>query len=674
PDTLLLPDNPSDSDDPIGSLIVAHGLRNPYRMTVRPGTNEIYIADVGYNTWEEINRILDPTAGVLNFGWPCYEGPVPQDGYAWFGMCQDLISGDYGPVTAPFFAYRHNRDIQHPEDDDCPPAETGQMSRTSSSTTGLAFYTGSSYPSQYDGALFGADYSRGCIWVMRAGADGRPNPSTVSVFHFEPTVQGAEGITPVDLETGPDGRIYGVSIMKGHIFRFNWTGANDAPTAVIDAEESEDNELEWILDGTRSIDPENKELTYAWDLDNDGLFDDETDGVVSRQFTPGPHRIGLRVTDIDGASSSTSIVIQVANTVPQATIHTPSSSFRWAVGETISYSGSGFDDEDGTIPGSQMHWAVILHHCGDDGSCHEHHVRSTVGESGSLSAPEHEYPSWLELRLTVEDSWGPDSSSTASVRLDPKTVQISVKSEPEGINVGAGTTPFSDTVIVGSRISLAAPTTVERCGRTLQFSHWSNGGTRIQEIPAPATPTTYTAVYNPSTACDGIGLVDVTTGEWHLRDPRTQLTTSFYFGNPGDYPFMGDWDCDGVATPGLYRQSDGFVYLRNSNTQGVADITFFFGNPGDVPIAGDFNGDGCDTVSIYRPSEQRFYIINKLGKNGGGLGAAEFSYIFGNPGDKPFVGDFDGDGKDTIGLHRESTGLVYFRNTHTQGVADAQFI
>jgi hypothetical protein len=66
---------------------------------------------------------------------------------------------------------------------------------------------------------------------------------------------------------------------------------------------------------------------------------------------------------------------------------------------------------------------------------------------------------------------------------------------------------------------------------------------------------------------------------------------------------MGDWNCDGVQTPGLYRQSDGFVYLRNSNTQGVADITFFFGNPGDVPIAGDFNGNGCDTVSIYRPSE-----------------------------------------------------------------------
>jgi hypothetical protein len=170
-----------------------------------------------------------------------------------------------------------------------------------------------------------------------------------------------------------------------------------------------------------------------------------------------------------------------------------------------------------------------------------------------------------------------------------------------------------------------------------------------------------------------VGLVDPTTGIWNLRNTGGQVT-SFFYGNPGDFPIIGDWDCDGDETPGMYRQSDGFVYLRNSNTQGVADIKFFFGNPGDIPIVGDFNGDGCHTVSIYRPSESKVFVINKLGENNGGLGAAEIEYLFGNPGDKPFVGDFDGNGTETIGLHRESTGLVYFRNTHTQGVADNQFI
>lgn len=182
------------------------------------------------------------------------------------------------------------------------------------------------------------------------------------------------------------------------------------------------------------------------------------------------------------------------------------------------------------------------------------------------------------------------------------------------------------------------------------------------------------AISGPAGATGGYGLVDLETGEWTLEDPLGGQSTVFLYGNPGDLPFVGDWDCNGTETPGLYRQADGFVYLRNSNTQGVADIRFFFGNPGDIPLAGDFDNDGCDSVGIYRPSEGSIHIINKLGANEGGLGAADHSYFFGNPGDKPFVADFNGDGIDTIGLHRESTGLVYYRNSQSQGVAEAQFI
>ncbi len=172
---------------------------------------------------------------------------------------------------------------------------------------------------------------------------------------------------------------------------------------------------------------------------------------------------------------------------------------------------------------------------------------------------------------------------------------------------------------------------------------------------------------------DTVGLVDTSRGVWYLRDTDGDVKW-FFYGNPGDMPFMGDWDCDGIDTPGLYRQSDGFVYLRNEISQGIAEGRFFFGNPGDMPVAGDFNADGCDTVSIYRPSEGRFYIINKLGSADEGLGAAEVDYLFGNVGDKPFAGDWDGDGTDTVGLHRESTSLVYIRNSHTEGAADTQFI
>ena len=169
-----------------------------------------------------------------------------------------------------------------------------------------------------------------------------------------------------------------------------------------------------------------------------------------------------------------------------------------------------------------------------------------------------------------------------------------------------------------------------------------------------------------------VGAVETATGIWNLYNGSTKIA-SFYYGNPMDLPFFGDWDCDGVATPGLYRQSDGYVYLRNSNTQGVANISFFFGNAGDIPLAGDFNGDGCDTVSIYRPSEARFYIVNKLGSADKGLGVADYSYLFGNVGDVPFVGDWNGNGIDTPGLRRPSDGFVYLRNTNTQGNADISF-
>jgi len=169
---------------------------------------------------------------------------------------------------------------------------------------------------------------------------------------------------------------------------------------------------------------------------------------------------------------------------------------------------------------------------------------------------------------------------------------------------------------------------------------------------------------------DEAGLFNPEQGQWMLGAGAPP----FFYGNPGDTPFMGDWNGDGVDTPGLFRRSDGFVYLRNWNGIGNANVSYFFGNPSDVPLVGDFNGDGLDTVSIYRPAEQRIYISNSVGPNGGSLGAADFSYLYGNPIDTPFVGDFDGDGIDTVGLHRRSTGEVFLKNSHTSGSADVVMV
>ena len=59
-----LPDNPlAQSSDANARRIVAQGLRNPFRFTSRPGTDEMWIGDVGWNGWEEINVL--PKGGAV---------------------------------------------------------------------------------------------------------------------------------------------------------------------------------------------------------------------------------------------------------------------------------------------------------------------------------------------------------------------------------------------------------------------------------------------------------------------------------------------------------------------------------------------------------------------------------------------------------------------------------
>ncbi len=143
------------------------------------------------------------------------------------------------------------------------------------------------------------------------------------------------------------------------------------------------------------------------------------------------------------------------------------------------------------------------------------------------------------------------------------------------------------------------------------------------------------------------------SGWWSFRLGEG-ATHTIYYGVPGDVPLLCDWDGDGVDTVGLYRPHEGFVYLRNSNTLGFADLDFFYGVPTDVPLCGDWDGDGSDSVGIYRPAEQRFYLRNSTS-----LGFADIVVQHGEPGDVPIVGDWDGDGVDTVAAYRPQTGTVY---------------
>ena len=489
PDTGVgLPGNPfASSADPNARRIIAYGLRNPFRFGVRPGTQQLWIGDVGWNTWEEINRVADVDDGVAeNFGWPCYEGAGRQGGYdgANLNRCESLYAG--AGQTGPLHTYDHSAQVV--PGDGCP---TG-----GSSISGIAFEEGSNYPAAYDGALFFADASRGCIWAMTRGAGGDPAPGQISPF-----VVG--GGAMVQVLTGPGGDIFYVDMWAGQIHRVIYNGANHPPTAVASASPTSGAApLTVRFDGSRSHDLDaGDQLAYAWDLDGDGQFDDST--AVSPTYTyssNGTVTAQLRVSDRAGASDTESATITVGppNSPPVPVIDAPSSALRWKVGDAIAFSGHAGDAQDGTLAPSRLTWSVVLNHC--PSNCHAHPLQDFPGvASGSFPAPDHEYPSSLTLVLTATDSAG--ASASTSLQLDPRTVDLTFATNPTGLQLSVGaeavTAPVTRTVIVGSSNSVSAPSPQDVGGMPHAFAAWSDGGAETHNVVAPATPATYTATFAP---------------------------------------------------------------------------------------------------------------------------------------------------------------------------------
>ncbi|WBB67606.1 discoidin domain-containing protein [Micromonospora sp. WMMD812] len=483
-------DNPLiGSADPNARRIVAHGLRNPFRLTMRPGTNEVWISETGWTAWEEINRLVNPTAGVTNFGWPCYEGTPRQPGYdsANLAVCEDLYAAGAGAVAAPYVAWNHSSQLVPGEA--CP---TGV-----SSSTGVAFYPtgGGPYPAAYRGAAFFADYSRKCIWAMLPSTPGGlPSPSNIITF-------GSGVASPVDLEVGPGGELYYID-PGGTIRRIRYFPGNQPPTAVINAAPTRGPApLTVAFHATGSTDPDPADdghLTYQWDFTNDGTTDSTAPSPTFTYTAAGTHTARLTVTDTLGAIDTATVTITPGNDAPMAVIDTPTMGTTWRVGQTINFSGHATDAQQGTLPTSALTWHLRMQHCSAPGNCHAHFLQDWTGvASGSFVAPDHEYPSYLELELVATDA----DNVTHSVvrRLDPRTVQLTFTSRPLGLQLTVGSssqaTPFARTVIEGSTNSVSAPSPQRLGGSTYTFARWDDGGDPSQVITAPTSATTYTATY-----------------------------------------------------------------------------------------------------------------------------------------------------------------------------------
>jgi hypothetical protein len=190
---------------------------------------------------------------------------------------------------------------------------------------------------------------------------------------------------------------------------------------------------------------------------------------------------------------------------------------------------------------------------------------------------------------------------------------------------------------------------------------------------------------------------------WHLRDAHSSgaADRSFRYGDDEVVHVMGDWDGDGDRTPGVIRfhgdrdgdgDTDMVWYLRNHNTDGPADIIASFGeqqNPEqwDTPVVGDWDGDGVETIGVVR-ADHDANVFHWLLRNTNASGNAEVSYDYGQPDaygtlnpqeprGVPIAGDWDGDGITTPGIVRQrpsdDSSRWLLRNDNSTGAADTGF-
>ena len=131
-------------------------------------------------------------------------------------------------------------------------------------------------------------------------------------------------------------------------------------------------------------------------------------------------------------------------------------------------------------------------------------------------------------------------------------------------------------------------------------------------------------------------------------------------------PVAGDWNGNGTETVGIFRPSEARVYLRNTNTQGVGDVSYEFGEAGDIPIAGDWDGNGIDSIALWRPSTNQVFFDDTHD----GVPEFVFNYSGAEPADRIVAGDWDDDGKDTVGVYRPGDATFYLRDTFTQSAAN----
>ena len=588
------------------------GIRNAYRLALKPGSGStnpadgdpgsLIFGDVGWNQWEEMNLV---DSGGANCGWPLFEGLTERPDYAaarTFNLdapnplagtpgCeethfafQDLIKqaqkdhtpefpnpcnpAEGVPATVPHFM--HHRPIiewKHGADVVRVPTYSGNAAaavsiadpsssvegptfRGNCSTTGF-WHTGTGVPEYYANAYFHADHVRQWVRLFRFEETGELKSE--EWFTTLPGRITCLGMNPVD------GAIHYIDYDRQEIRRIVYIGdTNRTPVASAEADNLfGPSPLTVTFDGSASQDPDGDPISYSWNF-GDGSTSSEKS--PKKTFTaaggnPTRYDVTLTVTDPDGATHTTSLIVSADNTPPAAVITSPANGARYNLGTQSIAQLSAFTSDSEQTPSSLQHrWQVTLHH--DDHIHPEPPIVSKEAEVMLSPTPVSAEFYAYEIALTVTDDHG--LSTTTRSWLYPNDAGVSspmISPQADG------------SFAPGTPIELE----VDPAGGADRVVYRANG------IPvAQATTAPFRATWTPPSAGEYSIVAHIRNGLTHTTSLASAITVS----NPAPDDLPPPWRSVQIGDAPLLAESsenEGTFSLVSTggDTWGSADDVHF---------------------------------------------------------------------------------------------------
>ncbi len=503
--------------------IYAMGFRNPFRMSVDKQTGVVYLGEYGPDAGSasntrgpggkvEFNRITGPG----NFGWPyCVGDNSTANSYVDYDFAT-TTSGQRFNCANPVNNSPRNTGLTS-----LPPAQPAWITYDGCSVPefgcggespmGGPVYrydadldSDVKFPATYDGHFFAGELGR--QWIRDISVDADGSPGTISAFPWS-------GTQVMDMAFGPEGALYVLDYGTSYggnensgLYRIEHVGDGQyAPKAVAKADRtSGQGPLTVAFSSAGSSDANNDTLTYSWDF-GDGTS--STDANPTHTYpSNGQYTVKLTVKDTTNRTGNADLKITVGNTAPTVTVTLPANGALADFGETVPFSITVTDPEDGTVDCSKVKVNFALGH-----DLHGHTLKTADGTcSGSIDTPvdgEHDananiFGVWRAEYTDNGANGQPALTTVNEARTQPRTRQAEHFSSSSGVKKYYKTTArggqtvgdISDNDWIAFEPYVLSEATTFRArvssagnGGTLELRAGAPDGTLIGSASVPAT-------------------------------------------------------------------------------------------------------------------------------------------------------------------------------------------